>query len=270
MPKKALVVDNNYFFVEFLSELLEKRGYSVTKAYNGKEGLSKLKNGPVDIIFADLIMPKVDVRQFIQFIRMKYQENQFPIVALSGTVIEQMSELDEIGADYYIPKGPIDKLTIQLNEFMAEIENQPFVPSTKKKILKNGPIFPRREAMELLHTLQFHRAIIENIGVGVIVVDRDVRVLNANSLALDIVRKSAVDVLNCRIDDLFPSKQRAELKDALKRVTQEPEIKKITFYTSFNHQITRTIVTPIVLQNNTAGWVVALEDADSITNSKNG
>jgi CheY-like chemotaxis protein len=131
MPKKALVVDNNYFFVEFLSELLEKRGHSVTKAYNGKEGLSKLKNGPVDIIFADLIMPKVDVRQFIQFIRMKYQENQFPIVALSGTVIEQMSELDEIGADYYIPKGPIDKLTIQLNEFMAEFENQPFVPSTK-------------------------------------------------------------------------------------------------------------------------------------------
>ncbi|UCE51093.1 MAG: response regulator [Desulfobacterales bacterium] len=270
MPKKALVVDNNYFFVEFLSELLEKRGYSVTKAYNGKEGLSKLENGPVDIIFADLIMPKVDVRQFIQFIRMKYQENQFPIVALSGTVIEQMSELDEIGADYYIPKGPIDKLTIQLNEFMAEIENQPFFPSTKKKILKNGPIFPRREAMELLNTLQFHRAIIENIGVGVIVVDKDVRVLNANSLALDIVQKSAVDVLNCRIDDLFPSKQRAELKDALKRVTQEPEIKKITFYTSFNHQITRTIVTPIVLQNNTAGWVVALEDADSITNSKNG
>ena len=270
MPRKALIVDNNYFFVEFLGELLEKRGYLVIKAYDGKDGISKLENGVVDIVFADLIMPKVDVRQFIQFIRMKYPENHFPIVALSGTVIEQMSELDEIGADYYIPKGPIDKLTIQLNEFMAEIENQPFVPSTKKKILKNGPIFPRREAMELLHTLQFHRAIIENIGVGVIVVDRDVRVLNANSLALDIVRKSAVDVLNCRIDDLFPSKQRAELKDALKRVTQEPEIKKITFYTSFNHQITRTIVTPIVLQNNTAGWVVALEDADSITNSKNG
>jgi len=78
MPKKALVVDNNYFFVEFFSELLEKRGYLVTKAYNGKEGISKLANGPVDIIFADLIMPKVDVRQFIQFIRMKYPENHFP------------------------------------------------------------------------------------------------------------------------------------------------------------------------------------------------
>ena len=262
MPKKALVVDNNYFFVEFLSELLEKRGYLVTKAYNGKEGISKLANGPVDIIFADLIMPKVDVRQFIQFIRMKYQENHFPIVALSGTVIEQMSELDEIGADYYIPKGPIDKLAIQLNDFMAEIENQPFSPPTEKKILKNGPIFPRHEAMELLKTLQFHRAIIENIGVGVIIVDKDASVLNANSLALDIIQKSAVDVLNCRIADLFPRKQRAELKDALKRVIQEQEIKKVAFHTSFNHRVTRTIVTPIVVENNTAGWVVALEDAD--------
>ena len=32
MPKKALIVDNNYFFVEFLSELLEKRGIRVIVA----------------------------------------------------------------------------------------------------------------------------------------------------------------------------------------------------------------------------------------------
>jgi len=27
MPKKALVVDNDFFVVEFLTEILEKRGY---------------------------------------------------------------------------------------------------------------------------------------------------------------------------------------------------------------------------------------------------
>ncbi len=262
MPKKALIVDNNYFFVEFLGELLEKRGYHVIKAFDGKDGISKLENGPVDIIFADLIMAKVDVRKFIEFIRAKFHKNHLPIVALSGTVIEQMSEVDQIGADYYIPKGPIDKLTVQLNQFMAEIEAQAFFPPSKKKILENGNIFPRREAIELLNALQFHRAIIENIGVGVIIVDQDTRVLNVNSLALNIIQKSAVDVLNCPIADLFPGRQRTALKDALKRVLKEPEIKKVSFYTTFNHQPTRTVVSPILCEDNKTGWVIALEESE--------
>ena len=262
MPKKALIVDNNYFFVEFLSELLEKRGYRVIRAYDGKEGIARLEQGPVDIVFADLIMPKIDVRQFIEFIRTKYQQTPFPIVALSGTVIEQLAEIDTIGADFYIPKGPIDKLTIQLNEFMAEIETQPFYPPTERKVFKSQAIFPRREAMELLNTLQFHRAIIEHIGVGVIIVDQDTRVINANSLALEIIQKAAVDVLNCKVADLFPGQQRSDLKEALKRVTPEQGDEKSSFYTSFNHHSTRTIVTPILYDNNQSGWIVALDDTE--------
>ena len=41
MARKALVVDNDFFFVEFLAELLENKGYEVVKAYDGKEGITK-------------------------------------------------------------------------------------------------------------------------------------------------------------------------------------------------------------------------------------
>jgi DNA-binding response OmpR family regulator len=60
MQKKVLVVDSDYFFVEFLTELLNKRGYEVLKAYNGKQGIALLEDDTVDIIFADLVLPKVD------------------------------------------------------------------------------------------------------------------------------------------------------------------------------------------------------------------
>jgi len=43
VPKKALVVDNDFFFVKFLTELLEKRGYEVSKAYDNKASISKLE-----------------------------------------------------------------------------------------------------------------------------------------------------------------------------------------------------------------------------------
>ena len=71
MQKKALIVDSDFFFVEFLSDLLEKRGYQVIKAYDGKEGIGKLEDFTVDIIFADLVLPKIDGKQLFRFIRKK-------------------------------------------------------------------------------------------------------------------------------------------------------------------------------------------------------
>jgi len=184
MQKKALVVDNDFFFVEFISELLEKRGYQVLKAYNGKEGIAKLEQGPVDILFADLVLPKVDGRQFFNFIRKKYNGSHFPMVALSGTMIEQLGALHEIAADYYIAKGPIDLLSVKLNEFISELETHPAHFPKDLKVLATGNVFPRRDAMELLNSLRFHQAVIECAAVGIIVVDSDTRIINANRAAL--------------------------------------------------------------------------------------
>jgi len=259
MQKKVLVVDSDFFFVEFLGELLEKRGYQVLKAYNGKEGIAKLEDESVDILFADLVLPKVDGRRFFKLIRTKYNQNHFPMVALSGTMIEQLGSLQEIGADYFIAKGPIDKLTVKLNEFMAEMEIRPFVPSVDKKILAASDIFPRRDAMELLNSLLFHQAVIDCAAVGIIIVDDDTRIINANGAALEIIGKSSVDVINCPVADLFVDGERAEIVDGFKRVTRQKELKKVSFYATFHSQVTATIVSPIELKDNVVGWVVVLE-----------
>lgn len=264
MSKQALVVDADYFFVEFVSELLEKRGYAVIKAYDGKDGISKLADNPHDILFVDLVMPKVDGRQFIHFVRQKYGSNHFPIVALSGVIVEQLGSLDEIGADYYMAKGPIDKLTVQLNEFMAEIETHPEFPPSEMKIRETGGVYPRRDAVELLNSLKFHQAIIESLGVGIIVVDMDTRILNANSLALEILAKLPTQVLNSAVVDIFPSPVRAKLSDALKQVIQLPAKTSISFHTDFNDQAIITTVSAISLSSSKAGWVLVLQNTECV------
>jgi PAS domain S-box-containing protein len=264
MSKQALVVDSDYFFVEFVSELLEKRGYEVTKAYDGKDGISKLSDNPHDILFVDLVMPKVDGRQFINFVREKYGPNHFPIVALSGVMVEQLGSLDEIGADYYMAKGPINKLTVQLNEFMAEIETNPeFLPG-EMKIRETDGVYPRRDAMELLNSLKFHQAIIESLGVGIIVVDTDTRILNANPLALEILAKLPTQVLNNPVVDIFPAPDRVKLGDALKQVIELPAKTKISFHTDFNDRAVITSVSAILLSASKAGWVLVLEDVPPV------
>ena len=211
MQKKALIVDSDFFFVEFLGELLEKRGYQVTKAYDGKEAIGKLADMTVGILFADLVLPKVDGKQLFRFISNKYSGSRFPMVALSGIMIENLGSLDEVGADYFIAKGPTDKLTIKLNEFMAEIELQPFHPPADKKVLAASNVYPRRDAVELVKSLQFHQAVIECAAVGIIIVDTDTRIINANPAALEILGRRSADIINFPVRELFDNRSRANL-----------------------------------------------------------
>jgi CheY-like chemotaxis protein len=261
MPRKALVVDSDYFFVEFLSSLLEKRGYQVCKAYDGKQGIAGLEEGPFDIMFADLVISKVSGRQLFHSARRKFNGHCCPLVALSGTVIEQMESMDAIGADYFIAKGPMDKLALELNKFVTEMENRPALPPAVKKILQTGDVFPRRDAMELLEELEFQQTVVDCLGVGVIIIDTDTRIMNANTAALETLEKSLFDILNCPILKLFPPHRSSELLSALKCTSREPGVTHSAFMVDWNGRMLRAVVSPLRLKHSPAGWLLALEGA---------
>ena len=265
MKKNALIVDNDHTFVEFLSELLAKWDYQVIKAYDGKEGIGKLDDHTVDILFADLVLPKVDGKQLFKFIRKKYNVGCFPMVALSGIMIENIGSLDEIGADYFIAKGPTDKLTITLNDFMAELESQYSFPPADKKVLTTGNIYPRRDAVELVKSLQFHQAVIECAAVGIIIVDNDTHVINANPASLEIVGRDSADVINRPVSDLFDIKSRAKLWDGLELVMQQHTIGKISVPATAHSRVMNTTISPIRLADNAVGWVIVVEPAQKTT-----
>jgi DNA-binding response OmpR family regulator len=241
--------------------VLEKRGYQVCKAYDGKQGIAGLEEGPFDIMFADLVIPKVSGRQLFRSARRKFNGRCCPLVALAGTVIEQMESLDAIGADYFIAKGPMDKLAVQLNKFITEMESRPALPPTEKKILQTGGVFPRRDSMELLVSVEFQQAVVDCLGVGVVIIDTDTRIMNANAAALDTLEKSLFEILNCPILKLFPPNRSSELLAALKRTSREPDITHSAFMVNWNARMLRVVVSPLRLKRLPAGWVVALEGA---------
>jgi PAS domain S-box-containing protein len=260
MPKKALVVDSDFFFVEFMNELLAKRNYSVLKAYDGKEAIAILQEGPVEVLFADLVMPKVDGKQFFNLIREKFNKKRFPMVAVSGTMVEHMAYLNEIGADYFIAKGPINQLTVTLNDCITQFESHPCIAVAEKKIVANGDVFPRRDAMTLLSALQFYQAVIESAGVGIIMVDNDTRIINANPRACEIIGMRPADVVNSPICDIFSTMDRIKLATGLKQVVNTAGIRDhIAFYATFHAQVIGTIIAPILQHGQAVGWVIALE-----------
>ncbi len=262
MSKKAMVVDNDFFFVEFLSDLLEKRGYQVLKAYDGKEAVSALdQEDSVDLLFADILMPKIDGPQLIRLIRAKYPEAVFPIIAVSGTIIEQMDEISEMGADYYVAKGPMDKMTEQINALIDEIESQPSPVPGDQRVLEPGRLYPRRATMELMEIVEFHRAILDSLAAGVMVVDRDARVINTNTTALDMLGRPIEEVLCRPVTAVFPKTEKARLIDALKQVVHDRKRKKAGFPVSLQ---SRKIFVNVSLftrkKTEIVGWVIAMED----------
>lgn len=261
MSKKALVVDNDFFFVEFLTELLERRGYEVVKAYDGKEGVARLEEGLVDALFADLIMPKIDGRQLIQFARMKFRDNHFPIVALSGTIIEQIEKIKELGADYFIAKGPLEKMGEAINRLLDGIEGSPGAPSSEAYLIEPGVLFPRQETAELIEVLGFQKAIIDCMGVGVLVMDRDARIITVNPMALDMVRQPMEKVLNRQVTALFEEEDRPRLAAALKRVLQRKDLKGTSFHAAIDSRNLRSVVSLLRTEDKIAGFIIAMEDA---------
>lgn len=260
MSKKTLVVDNDFFFVEFLTELLEKRGYKVSKAYNGKEGISKLEEESFDLIFVDIIMPKIDGKELIRFARTEFPDPNFHIIAVSGTILEQLDVIDEIGADYYIAKGPMEQMANQFNAFMDKIEKQspPFPLGENFERPEN--LYPRTTTVELIETIDFHRAITESVGIGIIVLDKDAKIISINSFGLEILQKPFEQLLSRSITTTFPKKTREELIEALKEVLRMKKIRKISFFAHIHSKKIRVIVSVLNVKCGVAGWVIAMEE----------
>ena len=162
-----------------MTELLESKGYEVIKAYDGKEGVSKLEESVFDVLFADLIMPKIDGIQLINLARKRFPSDQLTIIAVSGTLIEQMEDIKNIGADYCVVKGPLEQMTDYLGGLLDNLANN----KSNEPFIDPGRLYPRQATAELVDELNFQKAVFDSIGIGILVVDRDARVMRANAMS---------------------------------------------------------------------------------------
>jgi CheY-like chemotaxis protein len=83
--KTILLVDDEYAFVESLSELFQHQGYRVVSAGNGKDGLARFEADKPDLVITDLMMPIMDGRELIRSIAAMTTGARVPIILISAT-----------------------------------------------------------------------------------------------------------------------------------------------------------------------------------------
>jgi len=81
MPR-VLVVDDDEDVREMLRQMLERQGYEVTTAADGKQGLARYREDPADLIVLDIVMPEREGLETIMELRR--DDPGVKIIAISG------------------------------------------------------------------------------------------------------------------------------------------------------------------------------------------
>lgn len=71
MSKRILVIENDPFILELLTDLVTRFGYSVERAPSGSEALTKLADGEFDGILLDIHLYDMDGREVYQKIKVR-------------------------------------------------------------------------------------------------------------------------------------------------------------------------------------------------------
>ena len=97
-----LLVDDEKNIIELERLYLDKEGYQIEVAYDGKTALDKFRAHKPDLIVLDLMLPGVDGWEVCRRVR---QENDTPIIMLTARDqdVDKIVGL-EIGADDYLTK----------------------------------------------------------------------------------------------------------------------------------------------------------------------
>src|SRR3954462_4934099 len=112
-PPRILLVDDEQPIQTLLSFPLQKDGYEVVRANDGREALQRFGEGPFDLVVLDVMMPKMDGLEVCRRLRAR---STVPIIMLTAKAEEIDKVLGlEIGADDYITKP------FSLREFRSRV-----------------------------------------------------------------------------------------------------------------------------------------------------
>ncbi|OJV62759.1 MAG: hypothetical protein BGO41_00025 [Clostridiales bacterium 38-18] len=123
----VLIVDDDMTSRVLVNQVLQKKGWRVTLAVNGKDAIEKIEEDLFDVILMDCQMPVIDGYEASKRIRKLNNFNQFtPIIAMTAHALEGDSKkCIEAGMDGYLSK-PINYETLiqSINALVTEHRNK--------------------------------------------------------------------------------------------------------------------------------------------------
>ncbi len=221
--KRILVVDNHPVMLKFMKNLLEKQGHKVITAENGITALECLETFTPEIIFLDLIMPKINGEKLCRIIRSKPEFENVFIVILSGIAIEENLDFIGLGADTCIAKGPMNKMAKLILDVLDQFDKGAR-GKQQDTILGLEGLYRREVTQELLSSQKHSEVILHNLDEGIIELTEDKKIVFANPAAISFTGIPEEKLLASNFIELFNDDHGERVHKLLTNLDDSPEI----------------------------------------------
>jgi PAS domain S-box-containing protein len=220
--KKILVVDSDELFLDRISHALSREGHEVVTAENSLSALDILKTYTPDIIFIDLIMPKIGGNKLSRIIRGMERLSDVYLVIISEIAAEKEVDVTIFGANACIAKGPFDEMS---KHIFAAVNQVGRIPSRylPEKAIGTAGLYPRRTTKKLLAVNRHWENILEKITEGVVEISPDERVVYLNRAAISLIGIPEERLLGLLFVELFTKDCRQQVKELLQTMADKPK-----------------------------------------------
>jgi len=110
---RLLVVDDNKVNRLLLARSVERQGYRVSLAENGRVALEKLHSEPFDLLLLDIEMPELDGFAVLEQLKADPQLRDLPVIVTSSIEgLDNVVRCIGLGAEDYLPK-PVNPVLLK-------------------------------------------------------------------------------------------------------------------------------------------------------------
>ncbi|HEY6060476.1 MAG TPA: response regulator [Gemmatimonadales bacterium] len=114
---RILLVEDNEMNRDMLSRRLQRKGYEVTMAVDGRQGVDMARSGGYDLILMDMSLPEIDGWEATRQLRAAPETRTVPIIALTAHAMAgDRDKALEAGCNDY------DTKPIELPRLLGKIE----------------------------------------------------------------------------------------------------------------------------------------------------
>lgn len=110
---QILIVDDEPFNLDYLTQELEDCGYSLSTAENGAQALAQVQAHPPDLILLDIMMPGMDGFTVLARLKADLVTRDIPVIIISASNdLPSVVKGIQLGAEDYLPK-PFEPVLLQ-------------------------------------------------------------------------------------------------------------------------------------------------------------
>jgi DNA-binding response OmpR family regulator len=147
-PAPILVVDDDDKIVNLVRTYLERDGYRVTTASDGRSALAAITLEPPALVVLDLMLPEVDGIAILRAIR---RQGRTPVVVLSarGAPRDRIEGLQEGADDYVVKPFSPAELVLRIRRLLQPPSEASATTPTHEPI-RHGPLTVDRDRHEVM------------------------------------------------------------------------------------------------------------------------